>query len=634
MFGCVVNGRHWLNLPVLGALALLSLLVVVAFWPGVTGIFIHDDTRTLELLGRQEGIRDFDSLRFFIFNGISSSLSRPISLLSFTLNAQDWPALPRSFFITNIFIHVLNGLVLFFVVYKLFRLLNEDEGKSKLIAFSATAIWLLHPLQVSTVLYIVQRMTELATLFGLIGIWCYLHGRSKLWISPGAGYWWMTGGLLLFGSLSLLSKENGALLPALILVLELTLLNKVARPDHWRYWASVMLFLPTLMIVILLIYMGLNHVEAYALRDFSLYERLLTQSRVLISYILAFLLPLDTPSVFHDDFEISTSLVDPITTLLSIATILLLLLTAVFIRKKQPIISFVILWFFTAHLVESTVISLELYYDHRNYFPFVGIAIALGYYLVALPIKLRAKRSLIALLCLLLSGLTWHYSSVWGDQLRFAELLTREHPQSFRARMHYAARLFFNGNRQEAITYLDRINEQYPEYVGGEILQAAFSCTLNQYTKDEYVQLVQNAGLKDYDTVIALALKRLYEFIKAGHCKQLTVDAAVILIDTVLNNPNMHNRIGAMAYLYTLKGNILYEQRNLDTLIAYGKAFELAPSFETAIRLAQLYASIGKTQEAYYYATTARIFDVNRNPLLPSQEPRITEALAGLQQVQ
>ena len=89
----------------------------------------------------------------------------PVSMLSFLLDAQDWPANPAPFKYTNILIHLLCGLAFCWLSFLLSQLLQLSRAASAQIALFVMGIWLVHPLNVSTTLYVVQRMTQLMTLF-------------------------------------------------------------------------------------------------------------------------------------------------------------------------------------------------------------------------------------------------------------------------------------------------------------------------------------------------------------------------------------------------------------------------------------------------------------------------------------
>ncbi len=615
------------RLLTLGLLSFLALLVVSVFWPGTSGSFLHDDKMNLSPLGAMGGITNLETLRHFVFSGVSSSLGRPVALLSFAWDGQNWPTDPRAFLISNILIHAVNALLLFAVVFKLCGMLRRSPVEARWIAFIAALLWAVHPIQIATVLYVVQRMTELATLFSLLAVWCYLHGRSRLNQSAGPAYWWMTGGLILFGGLAVLSKENAVLLPMLLLVLEFTLLTRTPRPDHWRHWAALFLWLPSLMIVSLLLFKGWNHLDYYAMRDFTMFERLLTQARVMMDYLIYMLLPLELPAVYKDGLIISRGLFAPISTLFSIVAIVVMLLAALFFRRQQPVFSFAVLWFFAAHLLESTVINLEIYYLHRNYLPMVGIAIAVAYYFVIWVAHDKIKRLLLALPIVIFMAVTAYYSSIWGDPFKVSEVWAEQQPDSSRAQLNYAGNLFSVGRPEKAVAFLDDLIERQPDFLGAKAIRLVFNCSLNRVTQQQFVDLVNVANTLKYDNGIGPAMHRLFDFMKEGRCEQIKSKGAVLLLDALIENPLMQQRKDAVSLFYNLKGSIYFHDNDLQAMDSFVKAYELWPTFDNAFRLANLYGSLGAENEARLYAAMAKQIDNKRNFLVPSRAKEVDALL-------
>ena len=422
----------------LTAFAFILLLISCSsliFWPGITGPFLLDDSANLSAMQKSGGITDLTSLLAYTFNNIASSFGRPIAYLSFTINSQTWPAEPYAFKYTNILLHALNSIVVFALCFALFNKINHRQTRTSLsIAFLAALLWAIHPIQVSTVLYVVQRMSELSALFIFAGVLTYLHGRTNFSHNSGAAYTWMSSGIAVFGTLAFLSKENGVLLPLLILVVEVTLLSNIQRPKYWRYWAIPFIALP---LTVIAVYFGIvisDSTVKYITRDFSLYERLLTQARVLLDYLYYFVWPTQTPSLYHDDFSISKGLFQPFTTLLSLTAITALLWFAIRNRTKHSVISFAILWFFTAHLLESTVIPLETYFEHRNYTALLGPALAFSYYSHKLIQKKPAIfLPLLSLIVISLITLNIKHSTSWGDESQLVSTWSTQHPDSLRS---------------------------------------------------------------------------------------------------------------------------------------------------------------------------------------------------------
>jgi hypothetical protein len=212
------------------ALVGVLFLTALIYWPGLAGSFLFDDYPNLEKLGTRGPIESFELLRQYVTSGFSGPTGRPLSLLSFLIDANNWPTDPWPFKRTNVVIHLIVGVVLFATTHKLFVSIGRSARDASWIALLATSLWLVNPFLVSTTLYAVQRMTQLAALFALGGIWFYLRGRELLAIDPRRGYATLCIGLPVFTLLAMLSKENGALLPLLVLVLHATLNRRWATP--------------------------------------------------------------------------------------------------------------------------------------------------------------------------------------------------------------------------------------------------------------------------------------------------------------------------------------------------------------------------------------------------------------------
>ncbi len=143
----------------------LIALVLIIYWPGINGPFLLDDFSNLNSLGNGGGVNSWNNFISFVFGNVSGPTGRPVSMLSFLIDAQDWPPHIASFKYTNILIHLLAGLTLCWVLSLLFAYLELSRQYSGYLALLVSALWLLHPLNSSTTLYVVQRMTQLMTLW-------------------------------------------------------------------------------------------------------------------------------------------------------------------------------------------------------------------------------------------------------------------------------------------------------------------------------------------------------------------------------------------------------------------------------------------------------------------------------------
>lgn len=242
--------------------------------------------------------------------GFAGLFGRPLSILSFSLQHGAWPD-PFQFKPVNVLIHIGNGFLLAAVCVLLRR--QSEHMRIGNVAL-VLLLWMAHPMQVSSVLYVVQRMTLLAGSFVLLGILGYLLGRQWLLAGrnlPGTAF--MLGAPLLGAVFGLLSKENGVLIYAYLAVVELFLQQNQQLDSRAKKIATWSVFAPLAIgVTAFLIYLP-STFEGYALRAFSLGERTLTEGPVLLSYLGSMLLPRQVAyGIFHDDFPIYSSLLDPV----------------------------------------------------------------------------------------------------------------------------------------------------------------------------------------------------------------------------------------------------------------------------------------------------------------------------------
>jgi hypothetical protein len=426
------------------AWGVVFLVTIFAYWPGLQGPFVLDDFSSLGALGNLGGVRDWDTFKAFVFGGTAGPTGRPLTLVSFLLDGNNWPTDPWPFKRTNLVIHLLNGALLGILTRQILQLLDFDRESAARFALVSAAAWLLHPFLVSTTLYAVQRMAQLAMLFSIGGMVVYLYGRSLLGTNKTRAYLIMTVSLGVFTVLATLSKENGVLLPILIGVVEITIFASRSdrQPRLDRRWSAVFLGLPSMFIVGFLGYrfFSVDFLEAQGFRDFSLYERLLTQPRVVADYLQNWFLPkLYTTGVFQDHVMKSTGLFVPVSTAVGALFHIGLIVLAFVKRRQLPLLAFAILFFYANHLLESTTLNLELYFEHRNY-------MAAGFLFLPLIVLMRDKLSrqmgllVVGALLLVLAGFTRFSATVWSSHNEMVAASAQKAPTSARRRPNWPSR--------------------------------------------------------------------------------------------------------------------------------------------------------------------------------------------------
>jgi len=412
---------------------------LLLYLPAVNGPYLLDDFPNLiqneSLILEQTSL---ESLQKAATSSGSSFLGRPIAMLSFALNytlAGDKDTF--SVKLTNILLHLATGIGIFFLLRQLLRYwLPGKHDEIFWIALLTTALWLIHPLQISTVLYTVQRMTVLSALFTVFGLIAYLKYRA-ITLQDNSHYLTLFILIATFTLLGVMSKENAILLPVFALLIEMTVFRFAFHPHAtfvWKSLVKLLLFLPVTIILVYLFYTYLQvRGEIIWPYSFTIDQRLLSQPRILLHYLgwISLLNP-EPMSFYHPDLALSKGLLQPVTTLLSITSLFILAAIAVFSLKKQypPILAFAIIWFFIGHLLESTSIPLMLVFEHRNYLPSMGILLLPAYFLVHTLGQLSgntSSRILFSVVILLVTTfLCYERVNAWRDEKSFVLDLIRK----------------------------------------------------------------------------------------------------------------------------------------------------------------------------------------------------------------
>ena len=437
-------------------MALTFAAAIVFYWPGVSGPFIFDDIPNIT---EQSAVHAKEISRDTISEAASAyssrfSPGRPLATITFAIDHARAGGLDASVFKqTNLVIHAFNTLLVVLLVIQLLKRAQvvhpggvesatPAPGSKHLMTWAGaiTLLWAIHPVQVSTVLYVVQRMEMLAVTFTLMALISYCHGRHRQILGIPRGWPFVIGALILAG-FGLLAKETAVLFILFALCLELTLFG--FRAERHRTATLIktgyaVLILAGLMFYLLVIMPIFTSPEAFQHRDFTWYERLITQLRVLPLYLSQVLLPtMDRLPFFYDDYSASSSLFKPLTTLLGGLLLAGLLTLAMVVRRNAPLLALSILWFFAAHALSSNILSLELVFEHRNYFAVLPVILGAACIVALLPrIRIRLSPGVIGTLALILLGtLTLIRSATWGDPLNLAMHHAAIAPKSERARL-------------------------------------------------------------------------------------------------------------------------------------------------------------------------------------------------------
>jgi protein O-mannosyl-transferase len=371
---------------------------------------------------------------------------RPVACLSFALNHYFGGLDVFGYHLVNLLIHFLSSVFLFLFILNTLQLPSLKERYSSntyAIALLATVLWSINPIQTQAVTYIVQRMASLAAMFYLISMYFYLKARTAYNTKPRVAFFILSGLSFL---LAIGSKENAAMLPISLFLYEAIVIQEDTRLFFRR---NLKWFILSCSVIALV---GLTHfytrhgnvfsfLGGYENRPFTFAERLLTQPRIIIFYVSLLVYPLSSRLNIAHSFELSRSLLDPISTVFSIAAILFSIAFAFYVARKRPLISFCILFFFLNHVIESSIFPLELVYEHRNYIPSMLFFLPFSIGLIALLKRYESKKtmkySLAAFIVFLLAAFghatylrnfDWKSpGTLWGDSVEKSPDLMRTH---------------------------------------------------------------------------------------------------------------------------------------------------------------------------------------------------------------
>ncbi len=524
------------------------LLTIAVYSSGLSGGYLFDDyPNIVDNHGVQPHDASVPTLVRAALSSPSSEFKRPLASLSFAVNYLTTGLDPYWMKLTNLVIHLLNGLLVFLLARALV-LFAPAPGKrcsivaqapplavgahpvrdgsslqspsepsrtgcaptnagslhgtawqqkhAGIVAALIAAGWMLLPINITGVLYVVQRMESMANLFVLLGLIGYVAGRRRMLQNVRAdgddatqrdhvpalrGFLLCAASITVLTAVGILAKETAVMLPLYALLTEWALFDfRTTAGRRDRRIIGLFLLVLALPMVLGLAWLlpGILTPETWATRDFTLGTRLLSEARIVTDYVRWTLLPTpDALSFYHDDFRVSTGLLTPWTTLASMLFLAGLIALMLWLRSRLPLAALGIALFLGCQLLTGTIIPLELIYEHRNYFASFGLLLAMvpllaapprfcvgatsvangadctdkrlaaeaapttdgslgateaSFQLGALPLALP-RYALLAGLMLCWTLLTAVTAYAWGNPLRLAEDLAARAPQSPRA---------------------------------------------------------------------------------------------------------------------------------------------------------------------------------------------------------
>jgi hypothetical protein len=323
------------------------------------------------------------SMSGLVYAAQNSALStRPLPSATFAVDWWRGSGRPAAFIQTNVVMHALAGIACFSLLAMIFRIAGHGREASLLAGAIGAALWVAHPIQVQAVTYAVQRMTLMAALFVMLSMIAFLKART------GQRYrlvWWVLCILCILGGA--ISKENAWMAPVFLLLLEFGVVRHGDSFFRKKKLDLVLLTMPVLVAIFVVVDVASgtgpfsSFLNTYEHRDFTVWERLLTQPRVIAFHLSQVFWPLSERFSIAHDFVISTTMFQPPSTVLVTAGAVAWVIggVALLAVPRFRVAGFFVLFFPIALVPESSIIPLEMVFEHRMYLPSIALAGLLGY---------------------------------------------------------------------------------------------------------------------------------------------------------------------------------------------------------------------------------------------------------------
>lgn len=398
------------------------------------------------------------NIRSCIYGLAQERPSRPLSYFSFALNYYFDGTNVFGYHLVNFIIHYCAAIFLFLFIYNTLKLplLRDKYGCIAYpVALLGALFWAINPVWVTSVTYIVQRMASMSGTFYITSMYFYLKGRTSQNSKHSLFFFILCG---MTGFASGLSKENAAMLPVSIFLYDLLLIQGVSKNNIKKYFKIA--FLPLIIIIIAgYIYADFSAIIVdYKIRDFTMAERLLTEPRIIIFYLSLLFFPSNSRLSLLYDVDVSRSIFLPWTTVPAILLILAAIGFSFYIAKKNPLFAFCIIFYFLNHLIEGSIFSLELIYEHRNYIPAMLLFVPVAIFFIFIINYFSSNKFLQFSLCLCITfiiicmgNITYNRNATFSDDFRLWLDNSEKYPNLSRTHSNLGNAYLINNQRDKAL---------------------------------------------------------------------------------------------------------------------------------------------------------------------------------------
>lgn len=445
---------------------ILLVATVFAYLSSLGNPFIWDDE---QFITQNAYVQTFDIAKLFTTNtvagaGIVSNYYRPLTSLSFAIDAKLWGQNPFGFHLTNLFFHVGAGVLLFLLLLEL--------GAGQWGSFFISLFFLIHPVQVEAVSYINSRGDSLFALLLLSAFYCFTQG-----VLVKKAKWLLISGILYISSI--LAKETALFgLPIFLGILAVLWSQGVRFGKTVRQVLLTLAFFVAaavgyivLRLTVLNFQNTLNFYTSQDLYSTHLVIRLATFCKIFFVYVGLLLFPY--PLHMERSVSLVTSIFSP-WVLGAVAMVVLVTGGLWFVYRKThnllPLFGFFWMGVFLAPV--SGIIPINgILYEHWLYLPMVGfflMVVSLG----MIALKYMDKKGLVSKILLpfvtvtvcLYIVLTIRQNNIWADPVTFYRYTLSFAPTSVRLHNNLGMVLANQGDNRQAVLEYQKALRYGPEY--------------------------------------------------------------------------------------------------------------------------------------------------------------------------
>ena len=548
-------------------------------------------------------VSSLQGLNNFIFGGVAGPTGRPVSLLTFLANYNDWMTNhPWGFVETTLIWHLLNTCLVFLLVFNIAKIHIQNIHQSYLFAAIVAIVWAILPIHASANLMPIQRMTHVSAFFMLTTLLGYVYFRTHLSSkqSPVLNLMLVIGWVVIGTILAVYSKENGAVVITMLALLELFFLKRIAYSAYPKLWKLGIYVALLTVPLFMLLYLGKNwaginhHFEFY--RDRSLADHLATQIIILWEYLKQIILPRAALlGPFHDGHPVyHWNMWQPYIAVTA-------WMVTIFVGWKYKaytlgkFLLFALLWYFAAHQIESSIIPLELYFEHRNYLASLGWVLFITVIFTEIYKKSKGLSPLHALGGLYLLYLIFNLqqvTSLWGKPLLAAEMWSNYQPDSPRAAQMLASQYKQEGFQDASLKVLSEFAQAHPQNISLEMQVLAETCEENtiQQNINSLQLLKKHVPQISLPADITVSIAYLGDLVRQKKCAGISLKDYLDFLNVARQVPKIQQNASVMHHVNYETALTYQEIGDTEAYLSYAtQAFYNYPSLSIAEKIAVTY---------------------------------------------